>query len=229
MAKSTNKLKAFTSIAPANLERQKEAISTWGDYDVYSFNTAKEIEVLKKEFTNVTFIENNRTAEHYFGKPYPLISAFIDHFKTLSDDAYILINSDIEVCANIDFKLLDASAVFHRYNYDEKDESVYLYGLDMFYLLSKDLEVFSQSLLCIGQCFWDYMVPYRLIENNRKCYRVTTKSIRHKSHKENYTSEQWERTARFFRAEINKENDYKQLSQFNNFVYNCIINNTKEI
>jgi hypothetical protein len=158
-----------------------------------------------------------------------LISAFIDHFKTLNDKSYIIINSDIEVVGNIDFSKLDSSAVFHRYNYNEQGEDVYLSGLDMFYLLHEDLSVFNQSVLCIGQCFWDYMVPYRLIEKGRKVYRVTSRAIAHKQHKENYTSEQWEKTARIFRAEIGKENDYKHLSQFNNFVYNCILNNTIQI
>ena len=36
-------------------------------------------------------------------------------------------------------------------------------GFDGFFINKKWLHIFPQSILCLGQCFWDFWVPYQSI------------------------------------------------------------------
>ena len=97
---------AITSISPghANFENQFNAVESWkqAGYKVISLNSKEEI-VKLKTFKEVEFVETTRTNERIFDKPYVLISAIIDHLKTIDGEHFLIINSDIII--NDPFKI----------------------------------------------------------------------------------------------------------------------------
>jgi len=89
---------AFTSISPkhAMAHAQPFAVKSWIDagFKVLSFNGKDEIDELKEQYPDVTFVPC-RTADGLFKRPYVPISAFIEYAKTNDIEQVMIINSDI--------------------------------------------------------------------------------------------------------------------------------------
>jgi hypothetical protein len=182
---------AITSISPGhkNFENQFNAIESWINvgYKVISLNSKEEIEKLS-DFKNVEFVETTRTNERLFEKPYVLVSAIIDHLKTREEEYFLIINSDIVINDYLNFteNLKDISKkgiiIMNRSDYSE-DIGVakrYDLGFDGFFINKKWLHIFPQSVLCLGQCFWDFWVPYQAILSGVDIYKLNEPYLFHK-------------------------------------------------
>lgn len=215
---------AITSIAPGhkNFETQQKAIQSWIDFGltVVSLNHPDEIEKLQKQFKNVEFVPTIRTNELLFSKPYPTVSAIIDHLKTRSESVFYIINSDIiifdswDLKDSINKKAEKGLVIIERFDYEDKYGTDFNNfktatrnegGFDCFVIHKKFLHIFPQTVLCLGQCFWDYWVPYQGILHKVPIYRAGSASeafIFHKKHDVQYSDTNHQTTANIFRSEV---------------------------
>lgn len=233
---------AITSISPkhSNFENQLTAVKSWQNagYKVISLNVKSEIEQLK-EFQWVEFIETTRTNEVLFKKPYVTISAIIDHLKTISDDYFIIINSDIVIRDKIGIldtikeKSETGIVIFNRYDFDS-DMDVnkrYESGFDGFFINKKWLSIFPQSILCLGQCHWDYWLPYQAILANVPILTMPYPYLFHKNHQIQYSAEDWKATGKIFEGEVGVIDsiikEHLDIGRMTNYVLESIKNATK--
>jgi len=233
---------AITTISPnhKNFDVQKQAIDSWikAGYKVVSLNASEEIETLIA-FENVEFIETKRTNEVLFKKPYVIVSALIDYFKTTDFETCILINSDIiinstdqqteELMKNAEKGVV----IINRHDYTENIEHSRLYkvGFDGFVINKKWVNSFPQSILCLGQCFWDYWVPYVCVLQKIPIYRHKGKYLFHKAHEMQYSFDNWKTTADIFKSELSilepKLNSFTRPDKMSDYVFNRINNHLR--
>ena len=82
------KILIATSIAPFEIENQRKAIDSWieAGFEVISVNTISELELLKKDFPDIHFIEAKRDASTEKGRPliyvYDILTKLSSHFDT---------------------------------------------------------------------------------------------------------------------------------------------------
>lgn len=168
-----NKILLATSIAPFDLENQKNAVQSWVDagFEVISCNIATEIESLKNHFPQVEFVEMNRNGREVGGKPCPFISDILQTLKKKGTDICGIINSDIHL-RKINEEMLSAvrevaqEAVVYLRRQEIEDLTVlsgevkefhtYLFGIDAFFLHTKNIDKFDDIGMIIGQSMWDY-------------------------------------------------------------------------
>lgn len=233
---------AITSISPGhkNFENQFNAIASWieAGYKVISVNSKAEIEKLQ-DFKNVEFVETARTNEKLFGKPYVIVSAIIDHLKTRDEDHFLIINSDILIydVENFTNSIKDISekglVIMNRADYSEDIQMAKRYelGFDGFFINKKWLHVFPQSVLCLGQCFWDFWVPYQAVLAGVDIFRLNEPYLFHKIHPVQYSVANWVATGEIFRGEVScldkKITTFKAVDRMSSYVYNRIKQNLK--
>lgn len=205
---------AITSISPGhkNFDNQRVAIDSWinAGYEVVSLNVAEEIEVLEKEFKGVKFVPTFRHTKHIFGKPYVTASALIDYIKEAKSKYSLLINSDIIIDdqKNSIEKIKEDSEtgiiIMNRRDFINSlsEGVVYDRGFDGFFINYKWIDIFPQTILSLGQCFWDYWVPYSAIVNKVKVMKLKEPYLFHKKHNVQYSVDQWRRTGDIFKAEM---------------------------
>lgn len=233
---------AITSISPGhkNFDSQLNAVKSWvkAGYKVVSLNSKEEIATLK-QFKDVEFVETNRTNQRLFKKPYVVISAIIDYLKSRSEDHFLIINSDIIINDVMQFttNLKDISEtgiiIMNRHDFNDHMEDGIRYdrGFDGFFINKKWLEIFPQSVLCLGQCFWDFWVPYQAVLAGVPIYRLNELYLFHKRHTIQYSNENWLATGEIFRGElapIDKQiTKFKDVPRMSAHVYNTIKANWK--
>lgn len=164
---------AITSIAPKHFHNdiQQLCVNSWIEHGlkVFSFNNPTEAEQLKKLYPKVTFIETHRTMQHRLKKPYVQVNAALDWIKENNHENILIINSDIMLNSAAEklkqgFALTDKGIAFaHRIDYEteiSQPKEKMMWGLDIFFLNKKHVDIFPQTLYCFGQTHWDYWFPY---------------------------------------------------------------------
>ncbi len=233
---------ALTSISPAhsNYESQLTAIKSWQKhgYKVVSLNSKSEIDQLKG-FKGVEFIETQRTNEVLFKKPYTHISAIIDYAKIANHDYFLILNSDViindkrSITESITQRSELGVIIFNRYDFDDDIEVCKRYdlGFDGFFINKKWLGIFPQSVLCLGQCFWDYWLPYQAVLNKVPLFRFKEPYLFHKKHPVQYSAEDYLATGRLFEGEVSvldiKVSTHKNVSYMSQYVFERIKNNLR--
>lgn len=228
---------ACTSISPkhANNDIQLKAVNSWHDLGlkVYSFNCKKECEQLASMYPNVAFIETNRTMEHHFGKPYVQINAIFDWAKQQKEDYFCLINSDIELKTDKDTIVRIASEMnnsilmANRVNYDEDYRGTqYLHGIDVFFIHKKWLDLYPQTIFCLGQCHFDYWIPFTASKHGVNIYFIKQDIAFHKNHNVQYSEENWNKTGRYFmwNNDLYQFHPTQGIGKMSTFVFNYIYN-----
>lgn len=206
----------ITSISPnhKNFDSQLRAVKSWVDhgYKVVSLNHPDEIKELKAFNKYVKFIPTIRTNEVLFKRPYVLISAIIDYIKELGEEHALVINSDIIIEDRLSFteeiKRISNDGIIvmnrHDFNDDTDNSKVYELGFDGFFINKKWLNIFPQSILCLGQCHWDFWVPFICILSKVTIFRLNEPYLFHKTHPVQYIPEDWKSTSEIFRAETGR-------------------------
>lgn len=212
---------AITSIPPVhkNGDHIQNCIATWFNqgYEVHSLNHKEEIEILAPLYPKVKFFPTQRTHKAILGKHYVLISALIDHAKDQDSEHFLFINADVEIYDpyKIQDKLKewsnDAVIVMHREDYldDVNMSSRYALGLDGFFINKKFLDIYPQSLMCMGQCFWDYWIPFKAKRSGVKVYSPTQSYLFHKEHTAQYNDANWRTFGEIFMHENGLEKNFK--------------------
>lgn len=224
---------AITSISPVHIhgDHQQNCIQSWinAGYEVHSLNHRDEIERIKEFYPQVKFFPTHRTHLKTLGKPYVIISALIDHAKEQKDDHYLLINSDIEIydkdsvtTNNLKRWSEDGIIVIHRQDYDQDINYFrqYVDGIDGFFLNKKWLDVYPQTLLCMGQCFWDYWMPWIPIRQNVKVFTPSAPYLFHKMHNAQYSPDNWKKFGKIMMTETGMDKNFinKTVGQFSDAI-----------
>jgi hypothetical protein len=228
----------ITSIAPKHANDQKKAIDSWLalGLKVFSFNNRTEIDLIENDYKGVTFIETYRTLELTYGKPVVSISAMIDWCKLSNHDKFMFINSDIEIenrhgsISKISELLNKGLVLANRLEYSPKQNremtmKYYYKGIDVFCMTKAHLQMYGQSMYAMGQCFWDYWIPFTAIKNGVTVYLAQHRSFYHNEHPLQYSHENWLKTGRYFRIDnvLHQHDDSPQgIGRMSEYVFNLI-------
>lgn len=229
---------AITSISPKHkmAHAQPNAVDSWikAGFKVVSINGKAEIETLKKQYPTVEFIECNRTMDGVYKAPYVPISAIIDLAKERQYESIMIINSDIvikdeskHIQKYVDW--CDAGLVIaNREDHDGTfaNSKRYLYGFDVFMVHSNFYHLIPQSMFCLGQTWWDYWLPYRLIKSGVQVVDVREPIFYHQSHPVQYNGDEWKRMTEHFHWMENISNK-RSPQHTNNEVYKFIRSHAK--
>lgn len=223
---------ALTSISPKHLNKgiQKIAVKSWMDLgmEVVSLNNASEIALLEKEYKGVKFVPTHRTMEVLFKRPLVNINAILDYAKEQEDDHFMIINSDIiikdvyDMLPGIKERMETAVTMVKRRDFenDINHNEIFESGIDIFFIHKKFLHVFPQSIYCIGECWWDYWIPWTILQNNITLHKLNEPFAFHKKHNIQYDMYKWGWIAEYFKWENNIRN--KNAPQLNQYVFNYI-------
>lgn len=222
---------AITSISPGhkNYDSQLRAIQSWKDagYEVVSVNSKEEIEQLKG--FDVKFIPTNRHNQQLFGKPYVTVSAIIDYLKEVKSKYSLIINSDIiirdpeNITEELKKRSEESIIIMNRRDFDTDIDinKVYENGFDAFFINEKFLDQFPQTILCLGQCHWDYWLPYVSIINKVKVKKLKEPYIYHHIHSIQYSAANWLKTGEIFMGEVGLIK-MKKVNEVSNHVHRFI-------
>lgn len=236
----------ITSISPThiNSDIQQNAVASWiyCGLKVFSMNCQSEIDVLKSLHPTVTFVPTVRTMEKTFGKPYVAINAIFDWCKEQDEEHFCFLNSDIEIKTSqttiekIQVEMDRGIVMANRVNYDtDYTGCQYLQGIDVFFIHKKWLNSFSQTVFCMGQCFFDYWIPYSACQRGIETIFIKQDIAFHKNHNAQYNQDDWLKTGRFFIWENNlyqfNSTMPQEIGRMSQFVFNYIYNSStrKEI
>lgn len=232
---------AITSIPPVhkNGDHIQNCIATWFNqgYEVHSLNHKEEIEILSPLYPKVKFIATQRTHKAILGKHYVLISALIDHAKDQDSEHFLFINADVEIYDphKIQDKIINLSkegiVYVHRQDYTE-DVNInkkYMLGMDGFFINKKYLDLYPQTRMCMGQCFWDFWVPFHACRSGIKIYSPKAEYLYHLEHSIQYSEDLWQKFGQIMMHEVELSNKYNRVNVFASAVYNEIIKNTNYI
>lgn len=217
-------MKLYTSLPPRGNPLQQIIIDSW-NYNEFNPITINHLTEYVGQYNN---IEYKHTKDEFFkdyGKYYLPINTIFKDAKDL--DCFALTNSDIE------FKDVNKDAIkdltnegiviSNRMDYHEGMRATrYPQGIDFFAFNKKHYNLYPESKFVLGQCHFDYWLPYRAIMNDVKVFLIENEYFWHKRHKQQYSNQSWIKTAELF---INQENmhtfrnRHKQVSEY---VYNLI-------
>lgn len=224
---------AITSISPnhINSDIQQRAVNSWSKLGMqcFSFNNPKEVSLLKGYYKNVTFVSTDNTMEHLYGKPYVSISTMISSMLNEEEDI-CMINSDIELdyqpqlLKSIERKLSTSVVVLNRNDYDKKkvNTTKYIHGIDAFFIGKDHLQMYPPSSFCMGQCFWDYHIPFVALKNDVEVIALQNNFAFHKKHEAQYSEANWKKTGEYFILEHNLNFTQNEIGRMNEVVFNYL-------
>lgn len=194
-----------TSIAPGhkNKDNQIHAVNSWQDHGkCLSVNTAAEIEVLQKSYTDIGFVVTKKTVFPLLQKPLINLNAIFDLAESLEENL-LLINSDIIIKELPELKQ-DGITIFSRYDYetDMEENTMFVWGFDAVFIPKQFLNIFPPSVYALGACYWDVALPLRAIQSKVPIYYPKGKFILHKLHEPQWSQSEWERMGKYFMWEF---------------------------
>lgn len=209
-----------TSINPfARQEEQKAAVDTWKGGHVLSFNTREEIDILSKEYPNVTFIETNDTIQ---GK-YIKLDAIISGFNNINANRYIIINSDIAI-GDMDIlnQALETDDMLLGVRHDD-GETEFPHGYDVFAMTNKHLSAIRKSEYAIGLPWWDFYVPLSIIKAGHTINVIKDNPVfTHQWHETRYDYNSWIKYGEYSRRNNVFPNFVGNIPQFCTSIKNYI-------
>lgn len=184
-------MKFITSISPFNIEQTKYCLSTWRKYlnTIVAVQSKEEIQLLEKEFPEVTFVETNKFGDAFHSKC-PTIRSLVDQGPG------VIINSDISITghsslfekniATFEEDVLRCGVRFDYKNPNSKKRQN-MFGIDVFCITETLKQVLVNTEFTIGQPGWDY---YFVLEADRNNLTIKTQRypimFLHKTHTTNW-------------------------------------------
>lgn len=185
-----------TSIAPGNIDIQRQAVSSWINlgFNVISINTIEEIEIIKGDFPNVKFIQAKRSAKEKYGKPYIYFDDLLSCLENCGSRICGIINSDIilkgqDIKEVICREAIDSLVFGARINIDNINNlngAVYEWGFDYFFFDKKLIPYYPKEEFCLGQPWWDWWIILIPILKGFKVKKVVNPFAYHLKHNLNW-------------------------------------------
>lgn len=225
-----------TSIAPVNIDNQRNAIDTWIrlGFDVISLNCKEEWEIIRNYFPDINFHIVDKDAREELGKPYVYFDSFMDFFKNSDYDICGIVNSDIYFF-NLDesFKEYIAGEATGSLVYGSRMEInsldnlsgvFYNKGFDYFFFDREFSHIYPATGLCIGQPAWDFWIIFEPIAKKLKVKKIINPIAYHISHKINWETQNISKFLRhiFFRQEVLCFNEFSRVQNFWEYSINFI-------
>ncbi|MBU0481034.1 MAG: hypothetical protein KKG47_08030 [Proteobacteria bacterium] len=159
-----------TSIAPRNIDLQKDAISSWLQlgFKVFSVNSKNEIEQIKEHFPNVMFKETKRDASSITGRPFIFLDDIFEVLHSSSAEVCAIINSDIYLDSDSEFQNFITNQVqegllfgsrFDVENLSTLEGQEFYPGYDYFFFSRSLIKEFIKTDFCLGVPWWDHWLP----------------------------------------------------------------------
>ena len=196
---------ALTSLSPAahHVPAQRAALQSWAaaGLEVRSFNHPAEIETLRSLY-DVEFVPSPRTTAHVFGRHYIPIKNMLEWAEG-KDDPVMIINSDIQLrlarweLQRVRWASHAGLCYFVRHNHDGdlRRATRETHGIDAFLFSGRDAAMFPDSIMSMGQPFWDYWLPHVFTSAGRQLSAVEFPAAFHQRHAMHWSWETWHRCA----------------------------------
>lgn len=185
-----------TSLTPDRILIQHKAVESWQDagFDIVSINCKEEIDILRREFTDVDFIQASRDAREFHKKPLVYFDDVICALTKFETTMVGIINSDIVLRSpDLSEKLenyIEGRCFFcNRINVheiNETDGKVYGFGFDLFIFDPSLLKRIPASSFCLGMPWWDYWLPMAALISGFKAVCMDAGVAFHQTHPINY-------------------------------------------
>lgn len=187
---------------PDDLLNQQTAVKSWieAGFRVLSVNTEEEIAASGGFFSDVEFVEPQRTGMEQYGKPIPYIYDMLKILEQESgqeDEVCGIVNSDIilrGLTASGLQSLLEEQEecilCLHRYDIDtcdDMDGTYYFSGIDAFFMRRKSIRIFETSDCALSKPEWDHWIVYSAIKNNLKVKEIKNALAFHVRHRQRWT------------------------------------------
>lgn len=196
-------MEVFTTISPkGDVLRQFYSLKSWTEQgNVNSVNTTEEILLLKDKYPFVNFIECKETV-NVDNKKLISIKSMFKAIDEHTKDPFIIINADLSLSDKFDLNTINVSdkEIFignrTEFRYDfTLDEYIigekYLGGYDIFVMNNKVLNLLISAEqpydFAFGVPWWDYWIPFYLIESGIQLTSSKEDIILHETHKTNYS------------------------------------------
>lgn len=205
--KDIGDMKVFTTINPyGNFDAQKEAMISWSSkYELYSVNSASEIEIAKELYPEVSFIETSNT--YQIGeKTLVKLDGILDAIKSTRATKCAIVNSDIILSRkiNIDKKCEGSLVIATRWELGDVPSYPFESGYDLFIFDVRNIEIFYNKNYVIGMPWWDFWIPIIANKAMIPVYHIKNNLIRHRTHKTNYEHSTWQKFADYFYNDIKR-------------------------
>lgn len=242
-----NEITIATSLAPGNITIQKQAISSWINlgFKVVSINVPEEIEIIKDNYPNVTFVQANRSAKEKYGKPYIYFDDVLAYLEQFRSNICGIVNSDI-ILKGQDFKEIICreaidSLVFgariNIENFNNLNGVVYKWGFDYFFFDKKLIPCYPKEEFCLGQPWWDWWIILCPILKGFKVKKIVNPFAYHIKHNLKWNPNNLAYlgfiVSKYFSTDVPMTNDtvieYAQsvFEKINNSTQNCFIREEK--
>lgn len=196
--------RVYTSISPSHIlgDVQQRAARSWMCAGIpYTTINAQSERITAPDGAQCLIAE--RDGSKLYGKPYIFVDDLLTQAKADDVDVAIITNSDIELVSNITKHLQLAAnhmVISRRIEYKKtpSDGKVYPYGVDLFMLPRRMLDLWPSSQFVLGQTWWDYWLPYWAMKHKERVLMPRVPVIAHKAHKIQHSPEQWHRQTCLF-------------------------------
>lgn len=201
LAASRDAIYALTSLSPASSSEasQRAAILSWRRAGLIpiSFNRPNEISSLAQRY-DIDFFALDDATESVFGQSFVPIHIMVE-WANCNGSSVIIINADIELDLTPQqmrrFQLHGSNGLvyFVRWNHDGvlSRASREAWGIDAFLFHGRNRDVIADSILCMGQPWWDYWLPAMFARSDRPIYAVEHPVAFHRNHPRAWSDTTW--------------------------------------
>lgn len=191
----------ITSVSPnhKNIDVQQKCIDSWNACGFKPVTINHESENVP-QYSGIEYIKTTDNFHELYGKYYLPINTMLAYGRQF--DSFCITNSDIEfngVNADKVNQLVNNGFLFsNRIDYDNISKEPYRYGFDFFAFHSNFYSVFTDTRFVLGQCHYDYWLPYKAIISGVKSYWIRNEFCYHKKHAIQYDKNSWKKTGIVF-------------------------------
>lgn len=191
-------MKLLTSFSPSRIEAQLKAFETWKNHPFWVEAIQCHTETYALDIlSDITWVMPNR----WWSKKTPSIVDMID-----VKEPALLVNSDIEIRTfNQELWQPEPNVlkIGLRTDYNDKNQQVNKYGIDIFLLLPEMKELLVNPIWALGIPGWDYWFVWKLHQSGYKIKPIT-EGIFHEDHKEQWDVTDHQRCLKLLEFEFNQ-------------------------
>ena len=221
---NTAKITLATSIAPVRIDTQKDAINSWRKlgFEVISVNSRIEIDDISKEFPEITFVEADRNACSYAGKPFVYFDDVLAALDRSGSSVCGIVNSDILLITDGEFlnyigkeatKSFVIGSRMDVASLSELQGEEYFAGFDFFFFDRAFIREYPHSVFCLGLPWWDYWAPIVPLMKGITVKQLITPVAYHVKHSQNWSMQLFNDYSIKFRNHLIENHLYSKIEE----------------